>query len=90
MRCHKNTCPTGVTTHDPELQRGLVPAVKADRAASYAQHLIHEVEIIAHSCGVPEPRGLRRHHVRIVGPDGRSTPMNALHPEPMDSRPERL
>ncbi|HRD93594.1 MAG TPA: FMN-binding glutamate synthase family protein, partial [Accumulibacter sp.] len=24
LRCHTNTCPTGVTTHDPRLQRGLV------------------------------------------------------------------
>ena len=26
LQCNKNTCPTGITTHDPKLQRGLVPA----------------------------------------------------------------
>ena len=25
LQCNKNTCPTGVTTHDPRLQRGLDP-----------------------------------------------------------------
>src|SRR5881409_3547938 len=24
LRCHTNTCPTGITTHNPRLQRGLV------------------------------------------------------------------
>lgn len=23
MQCNRNTCPTGITTHDPKLQRGL-------------------------------------------------------------------
>ena len=25
LQCNKNTCPTGVTTHDPDLQKGLNP-----------------------------------------------------------------
>ena len=25
MKCNQNTCPTGITTHDKHLQRGLVP-----------------------------------------------------------------
>ena len=66
MQCHRNTCPTGVTTHDPKLQRGLVPADKAQRVAHYHRHLVKEVEVIAHSCGVVEPRLLRRHHARMV------------------------
>lgn len=66
MQCHRNTCPTGVTTHDPRLQRGLVPADKAQRVAHYHRHLVKEVEVIAHSCGVVEPRLLRRHHARMV------------------------
>jgi hypothetical protein len=40
----------------------------------------HDVEVIAHSCGVPHPRRFRRFHVRIVGPDGISRPLSELYP----------
>ncbi len=80
LQCNKNTCPTGVTTHDPRLQRGLDPTDKAERVARYAQHMHHEIGVIAHSCGVREPRQLRRVHCRIVGHDGRSQPLDELYP----------
>ena len=66
LKCNKNTCPTGITTHDEELQQGLNPVDKADRVTNYAANLMHEVEVIAHSCGVAEPRLLRREHLLIV------------------------
>lgn len=80
--CNRNTCPTGITTHNPRLQRGLNLADKAVRVANYHKNLTHEVEIIAHSCGVPEPRRLKRFHVRIVQADGRSVAMDDLYPWP--------
>ena len=86
LQCNKNTCPTGVTTHDKRLQRGLVPADKAERVARYTQTMLKEIGIIAHSCGVSEPRQLRRYHCRIVQDDGRSTPLNELYPEPAVER----
>jgi glutamate synthase domain-containing protein 2 len=82
MRCHKNTCPTGVTTHKRSLQRGLVPKEKAEKAAAYARSLISDVEMIAHSVGVAEPRGLNRKHVRVVQADGASVPLDELMPYP--------
>ncbi|MEM7178458.1 MAG: FMN-binding glutamate synthase family protein [Pseudomonadota bacterium] len=82
LRCNKNTCPTGITTHDPRLQKGLVPREKYKNVASYARSVINEVEMIAHSCGVHEPRQLRRHHVRIVQDGGGSIPLSELHPRP--------
>ena len=82
MKCNKNTCPTGVTTHDPRLQRGLNPEDKKVKVANYALDVIHEVEVIAHSCGVDEPRGLRRKHVRIVQSSGRSVSFDELYPRP--------
>ena len=80
LRCNRNTCPTGITTHDRRLQHGLDPADKAVRVANYCANLRHDVEVIAHSCGVPHPRRLRRFHVRLVCPDGRSRPMSDLYP----------
>ena len=82
MQCNKNTCPTGITTHDPRLQKGLVVEDKATRVANYHKNLVHEVETIAHSCGVREPRELRRQHCRIVQTDGRIVPLDHLYPYP--------
>lgn len=80
MKCNRNTCPTGVTTHDPRLQRGLVVEDKWKRVANYVRSLTREVEVIAHSVGVSEPRRMRRRHVRIVQPDGSSVPLSELYP----------
>ena len=80
MRCNKNTCPTGITTHDERLQKGLDPANKAERVAHFVGNMRKEVGTIAHSCGVDEPRGLRRYHVRMVCSDGKSRPMDELYP----------
>lgn len=83
MQCNRNTCPTGVTTHDPWLQRGLVVGEKSERVANYARNISAEVGTIAHSCGVREPRELRREHCRIViHPDGRTESVAKLHPYP--------
>lgn len=72
LQCNKNTCPTGVTTHNPWLMHGLDPANKAERVYQYVTTLEHEVGIICHSCGVREPRELTRQHVRIVCENGTS------------------
>ncbi len=81
LQCNKNTCPTGITTHNPDLQKGLVPEEKAVRVAHYIQNLVKEVGIIAHSCGVNEPRQLRRYHARMVTDNGKSIALNELWPE---------
>ena len=81
LQCNKNTCPTGVTTHNLRLQRGLVPEDKAERVARYSKSMRKEIGVIAHSCGVPEPRRLKRFHCRIVQNDGRSKPLDELYPE---------
>ena len=81
LQCNKNTCPTGITTHDKTLQRGLDVGDKTERVYHYAKSMRKEVGIIAHSCGVPEPRRLQRFHCRIVQEDGSSKPLDELYPE---------
>ena len=81
LQCNKNTCPTGVTTHNKKLQRGLVPEDKAERVYQYSKNMRKEIGIIAHSCGVTEPRGLRRFHCRLVQHDGRSLPLTEIYPD---------
>ncbi len=80
LKCNKNTCPTGITTHDARFQKGLVVEDKYKRVARYAEEIRHEVEVIAHSVGVAEPRQLRRRHVRLMQDNGASVPMNVLYP----------
>ncbi|MDQ6959129.1 MAG: FMN-binding glutamate synthase family protein [Mariprofundaceae bacterium] len=81
MQCNKNTCPTGITTHQKRLQRGLVPQDKAVRVQHYVENMMHDVGVIAHSCGVIYPRQLQRRHARIITTDGNSTGLHLLHPE---------
>lgn len=88
MRCHQNTCPTGITTHDPKLQRGLVVEEKYLRVAHYARNMNKEIDMIAHACGLRHAREFRREHVRRVQADGRSEAFNMLYPypEPFDGK----
>ena len=81
LQCNKNTCPTGITTHNKKLQRGLEPAAKAERVASYAKQMVYEVGVIAHACGVKQPRELNRGHARVVNDLGLSVPLYELHPD---------
>lgn len=82
LRCHTNTCPTGVATHDLRLQRGLVVEEKYLRVANYCRALNAEVDMLAHSCGLLHAREFRREHVRIVQPSGRTEALSSLYPYP--------
>jgi glutamate synthase domain-containing protein 2 len=86
LQCNKNTCPTGIATHDKQLQRGLVVKNKAERVRHYSENMRKEIGIIAHSCGAAEPRQLKRLHCRVVQANGRSIPLDELFP---DVKPER-
>jgi glutamate synthase domain-containing protein 2 len=87
LQCNRNTCPTGITTQNPKLQRGLVVTDKSEKVAHYARNVMHEVGIIAHSCGVEDPRQLDRSHCRVVGDDGISMPLEKLYPYPKAGNP---
>lgn len=81
LQCDKNTCPTGITTHNKKLQRGLVHSQKSWRITHYIQNIIHEVGVIGHSCGVKSPREFKRYHARIVQANGHSKSLDELYPE---------
>ncbi len=81
LKCNKNTCPTGITTHDRRLQRGLDPEDKSNRVVNFVNKMRYGVGLIAHSCGENHPRALKRRHCRIVQADGRTTPLDQIFPE---------
>jgi len=88
LQCNRNTCPTGITTHRKELQRGLDPADKAVRVANYARNIEREVAVIAHSCGVDNSRRLNRNHAQIINQDGLPEPLSLVFP-PVETPTER-
>jgi len=81
LQCHKNTCPTGIATHNKKLQGGLVAEQKSSRVANYIKNISYEVGIIAHSCGTQHPRQLCRRHARIVQENGTSTLLADIYPD---------
>jgi len=80
LQCNKNTCPTGITTHDKDLQKGLVVENKQERVAYYLKNLEKEIRIIANSCGAKRPRDLNRSHARVVIGSGKSVTLEELYP----------
>jgi glutamate synthase domain-containing protein 2 len=80
LQCNKNTCPTGITTHDPELQKGLDIEDKSERVYHFARKMMYDVGMIAHSCGVTEARQLSREHMQIINEQGIPMEMNRVFP----------
>lgn len=80
LKCNKNTCPTGITTHQPHLQRGLDPSDKAVRVKNYVGKIHYGAGLIAHACGVPHARALERKHVRLIQANGKTRPLSEIYP----------
>ena len=80
LKCNRNTCPTGITTHNKRLQSGLDPIDKAVRVKNYVGKIRYGTGLISHSCGVPEPRSLKRNHCRVSQGNGTSLPLNVIYP----------
>ncbi|MCU7798266.1 MAG: FMN-binding glutamate synthase family protein [Candidatus Thiodiazotropha sp. (ex Myrtea spinifera)] len=80
LKCNKNTCPTGITTHNKRLQQGLNPIEKAERIKNFVHKIHYGSGLIAHACGVPHPRALRRSHCQIVQANTQPVPLDELYP----------
>ena len=65
LRCHTNTCPTGVATQNRWLQSGLNPADKSVRVMNYSLALERDLQMITHACGLDHPGQLTRDHVLV-------------------------
>lgn len=80
LQCNKDTCPTGITTHNAKLQQGLDPTDKSERVANYHKYIQYGVGLLAHSCGVKHARELERRHIRIIQDNGLSVALDELYP----------
>ena len=51
LQCNANTCPVGITTHQPKLVAGLDIELKSERVKNYVHNLWHDHEEILASLG---------------------------------------
>ncbi len=63
MRCHTDTCPTGVATQDATRQRGLVVADKAERVARFQRQTLMGLREMVVAMGLNSPSELLPCHV---------------------------
>lgn len=68
LRCNSNSCPTGVTTQNPNLVAGLVVKDKSQRVALYHEETIQSTAEIMGAMGIEKSSDLRPWHImRRVG-----------------------
>lgn len=65
MQCGHNTCPIGITTHDPDLQRGLDIDLKATRIKNYVDNLEYDILELLSSTGCRSIRELSFEHLYV-------------------------
>lgn len=63
LQCDKNTCPTGIATHDKRRVHGLDPKVKSVRVANYLVNTKKQVGYIAHATGAACARSMDKTRV---------------------------
>ncbi len=63
LECNKNTCPVGITTHDPELTYGLVVEDKIQRVYRYHRETIDAVVELIAAAGLRSTDQISRHHI---------------------------
>ena len=63
LRCHSNTCPTGITTHKPRLMKGLDIERKSERVKNYALNIIKYNYELLGALGLKSFSDLKPEHV---------------------------
>lgn len=83
LLCNTNHCPTGITTQNKWLVRGLDPTSKAARVANYMKYMHHDVMVIARALGVTHPCEIQRHHMSMIVEPGRRVALTEIYPTTM-------
>jgi glutamate synthase domain-containing protein 2 len=70
LSCHTNRCPVGVATQDPQRQRALVVADKAERVYHFHRNTVEALSEIIAAAGLEHPSEIEPRHfyVRLGGP----------------------
>ncbi|MDG0844231.1 FMN-binding glutamate synthase family protein [Staphylococcus equorum] len=70
QQCHMNTCPVGVATTDPKLEKGLIIDEKKYRVTNFVTSLHEGLFNIAAAVGVESPTKISKDHLIIKNKDG--------------------
>jgi glutamate synthase domain-containing protein 2 len=79
LRCNTNLCPTGITTQNPALVKGLVVAEKAPRVASFHARTIEGFLKIISAMGLTDPAELQPSHIFRRSSDLRTISLDQLY-----------
>lgn len=82
LKCNTNHCPSGVATHSPWLQRGLVVEEKIPRVYNYHEAVLKEFTSLMQACGYQSPSEFKRSDVLKVVDYHKIITMNQLVPQP--------
>ncbi|KXA44682.1 glutamate synthase domain protein [Staphylococcus simulans] len=70
QQCHLNTCPVGVATTNPKLERGLFVNEKNYRVTNYITSLHEGLFNLAAAVGVESPTEITQDHLILKNPNG--------------------
>lgn len=75
QKCHTGTCPVGVATQHPWLERGIDVPLKAERVERYITALRRDLLKVAQSVGVHHPGLVTVDDVEVLDGAGRTVPL---------------
>ncbi|MEO1969048.1 MAG: FMN-binding glutamate synthase family protein [Sphingomonadaceae bacterium] len=76
MKCHTDTCPTGIATQDPTRQRGLVVEDKAERVTRFQRQTLKALREMVVAMGLENPWEIKPSHI--------SERQNSAHSDTID------
>jgi glutamate synthase domain-containing protein 2 len=80
LECHKNTCPTGVATTNPNLYRGLVVEDKWKRVQNYQESTVNDFMEVFSAAGCRELADLNSRKI-FKQVNGKPVPFSEIYPE---------
>lgn len=79
MRCHEDTCPTGITTQDVTRQYGLVVPDKAERVARFQRQTLHGLREMVVAMGLENPWQITPCHINERLDSARAAPIDQIY-----------
>jgi glutamate synthase domain-containing protein 2 len=79
MRCHDDTCPTGITTQDATRQYGLVVGDKAERVARFQRQTLHGLRELVVAMGLDNPWQITPCHINERLDSARAAPIDEIY-----------
>ena len=80
LECNKNTCPTGITTQNQALVKGLDVNSKAERVACFQAETLESLMQLTAAAGLSNPEAINRSHVYRRVALNRSERYDAIYP----------